>query len=247
MPTAPDMYVDKETDIGITASEAEFEVAIVSTFQDNQRLKLVGLDAWFKAEDFVLRKRVSEGQKVNDVPKCIHCQYPRSRHSEKDGHCLRAGFMGNKFDPEPKWTNAIGTLLKHGAERVDLNNLEPGQWLLVAAEVKHKGSEEAGIECRVYDPKGEEYFIFTRPEAVMGQIEPPEWAKPALPDEPSVWTVVKTVGSPGHNGPITIHVRTRAAWVDLSGKRRKWPEVCSLDHEGKPTVLRPEDEMGMFD
>lgn len=243
--TSPDMFVDQEVDVCITSGLARFEVAVVSTYNGGQRLKLTGLDAWFRAEDFTLVQRVSKAQKVNDVLLCVHCKYPRGRHSEKDGHCLRAGYAGNRWSPDlklkPQWTAALGTLFEIGVDRVDLNQLEDGQWLLVAVEFKHRGSDEAGVECRVYDPNGEEYFFFARPEAVMGTIEHPEWAKPPLPDEPPVWTVVKTVGKPGPGeGPITVHVRTKAAWVDLSGNRRKWPEVCSLDHQGQPEVLEPE-------
>lgn len=235
-----------KNNLALVHSQATFKVSIVSTYRGKQRLLFPNMDGWFPAEDFMIVKRPDPAPKP--VPICIHCRYPEDRHSG-NGYCIRAGYSGNKFDPapEPEWTPPVNKLLEAGVERVDLNNLHRGQWLLVAVEFSDKQGDN--LVCFSQLPNSRAYDIFkVNPEAVMGQVEQPDWVKPPLPDEPPIWTVVKTVGPSGPGGPITIHVRTRAAWVDLSGNRREWPEVCSLDHQGKPTVLKPEeDEMGMFD
>ena len=68
---------------------------------------------------------------------------------------------------------------------------------------------------------------------------------PPVP-EPGLWTVAKTIGpDPMRHGPITIHVRTHADWVSLSGDRRDWFEVCSL---GTVEILNPSPgEVHMYD
>jgi hypothetical protein len=55
---------------------------------------------------------------------------------------------------------------------------------------------------------------------------------PDYPPEPPEWTVVASTGG----GVRTFHTRTAADWVDLSGLRRDWHEVCDLDERRSPEI-----------
>lgn len=67
---------------------------------------------------------------------------------------------------------------------------------------------------------------------MTGYVNPNADLLPDYPPEPPAWTVVASTGG----GVRTFHTRTAADWVDTSGIRREWSEVCDLDENRRPQL-----------